>query len=398
MQRDTTAAAPPHLEALRECAFGLVPALRERAAQCESLARLPDATIDALRSARLFRMFEPVRYGGAEVHVRGFVEIGAILGRGCGSTSWVFNNIVGHNWMLGYWPGEAQDEVWRDDPDTLVGSGLIFRCGKAERVPGGYRLTGQWPFSSGIDPSRWVMLGALLAADGGEPAPHFFLVPEADYRVIDTWQVMGLAGTGSKDVAVDGIFVPAHRVVPAAVGKGGPHPGSAANPGPLFRLPWYPLFGFVNGATALGIAQGAVEQFTAAMQTRAATYSGRSLADLATMQLRVAEAATMVDAAETLMLKGCDEAWRFAETGMQPPLADRARWRRDGAFAAGLAVKAVDLLFAGAGGGAIQEQNPLQRAFRDVHAAAGHINLSWDLNGTLFGRVALGLAPEFTLL
>ena len=116
------------------------------------------------------------------------------------------------------------------------------------------------------------------------------------------------------------------------------------------------------------------------------------------MQLRVAEAATQIDAAETLMLKDCEEAMRVAEAGKLTSMEEKTRWRRDAAYAVRMSVKAVDMLFAGAGGAAIVDSHPLQRALRDAHAAQGHIGLNWDANGTMFGRVALGLDPDFPLL
>lgn len=380
-------------------ARALVPILRARAAETEKLRRLPDATVAALHDAGLFRLFQPARYGGIEAPFRAFVEIGAILAQGCGSTSWVFNNLVVHNWMLGYWPETAQDEVWKSSPRALIGSSFVFPAGRAEKVAGGYRLSGRWPFSSGIDASDWAMLAANVAPSEGNAAePRFFLVPRADYTTVDNWHAMGLAGTGSKDTVVDGIVVPEHRSLAAALGKDDLHPGSAVNPGALYRLAWYALFGFVNGGTALGIAQGAVEEFTTASRARVATASGRHVADFATTQLRIAEAATLVDAAETLMLKDCDEAMRIASSGRFATPAEKTRWRRDGAFATRMSVRAIDILFAGAGGSAIAETHPLQRALRDAHAAQGHIGLNWDLNGTMYGRVALGLDAEFPLL
>lgn len=389
----------PDIKELAARACTLIPTLRARAAETEKRRSLPDETIAALHDSGLFRLFRPARYGGIEVPFRAFIEIGAALGRGCGSTSWVFNNLVVHNWMLGYWPEAAQDEVWQSAPRALIGSSFVFPPAQAEKTEGGYRLSGRWPFSSGIDASDWMMLAANVAEVATrKPEPRFFLLPRGDYATIDNWHAMGLAGTGSKDVAVERVFVPEHRTLPAAAAKGGAHPGSAVNPGALYRLAWYALFGFVNGATALGIAQGAAEDFTAATRARVATASGRHVADFATMQIRVAEAATLIDAAETLMLKDCDEAMNIAASGRLATMAEKARWRRDGAFAARMSVRAVDLLFTGAGGGAIVETHPLQRALRDAHAAQGHIGLNWDLNGTLYGRVTLGLDPEFPLL
>jgi 3-hydroxy-9,10-secoandrosta-1,3,5(10)-triene-9,17-dione monooxygenase len=380
-------------------ARALVPMLRERAVETEKLRRLPDETVAALHETGLFRLFQPARYGGIEAPFRIFVAIGATLGRGCGSTSWVFNNLVVHNWMLGYWPEAAQDEVWRSSPRALIGSSFVFTAGTAAKTGDGYRLAGRWPFSSGVDASDWMMLAANVPSGATEkPEPRFFLVPRAACTVIDNWQAMGLAGTGSKDVAVDNLVVPAPLSLPVTAGTTGAHPGGAVNRGALYQLAWYALFGFVNGATALGIAQGAVEEFTTATRARIATASGRHVADFATMQLRIAEAATLVDAAEILMLKDCDEAMAIAASGRAATMEDKVRWRRDSAFAVRMSVRAVDLLFSGAGGSAIVETHPLQRALRDIHAAQGHIGLNWDANGIMYGRVALGLDPDFSLL
>lgn len=382
----------------------LVPVLRQRAAETEKLRRVPDATMADLQEAELFRLFQPARYGGIEAPFRAFVDIGGTLARGCGSTSWVFNNLVVHNWMLGYWPQQAQDEVWQANPHALIASSFVFTGGRAEKVAGGYRLSGKWPFASGVDAAAWMMLAAPVAANDGArdvsagPEPRFFVVPKGDYTVIDNWHAMGLAGSGSKEVIVDNIVVPAHRSLAAVEGKGAPHPGSAINPGALYKLAWYALFGFVNAATELGIAQGAAEEFTTAMRARVTTASGRQVADFATMQIRVAEAATLIDAAETLMLKDCAEAMRIAEAGKLASMDEKTRWRRDAAYAVRLSVRAIDMLFAGAGGAAVAESHPLQRALRDAHAAQGHIGLNWDANGTMFGRVALGLDPDFPLL
>jgi 3-hydroxy-9,10-secoandrosta-1,3,5(10)-triene-9,17-dione monooxygenase len=383
---------------LLERVRALVPQLRERAGETERLRRLPEPTITALHEAGLFRLFQPARYGGIEAPFRSVVEIGALLGQGCGSTSWVFNNLVSHNWMLGYWPQQAQDQIWGATPRALIGSSFVFPAGRAEKTADGYRLSGRWPFSSGIDVADWMMFAAHVDVGAGKPEPRFFLVPRRDCAIIDNWHAMGLAGTGSKDVAVDGAVVPTHLSLAATLGKDDAHPGAAINPGPLYRLAWYALFGFVNGATALGIAQGALTDFTAATRARVATASGRHVADFATTQIRIAEAATLVDAAETLIFKDCDEAMSIATAGRAATTDEKVRWRRDGAFAVRMSVRAVDILFAGAGGSAIAETHPLQRALRDIHAAQGHIGLNWDLNGTMYGRVALGLGPDFPLL
>ena len=393
--KTATLKEPPSFDELKARALALVLVLRERAAETEALRRIPDATLKELHESGLFRMLQPKRVGGSELPYRAMIELGAIIARGCASTAWVLNNLASHHWMLAMWPEAAQNEIWNASPDDLIGSAFVFPCGRAEKVEGGYRLSGRWPFSSGVDPSVWNIVGGMVHDEKGRASEHrVFIVHQRDYTVIDTWFVTGLRGTGSKDIEMADVFVPEHRTLPLTAIAGGPTPGSAANPAPLYKLPALSLFAFVVAPVALGIAQGAIADFLDTMRARAATYSGKRLAELATLQLHVAEATALADAAEAVMLRDCDEAEAMTAAGRVPSVDEKARWRRDGAYAAGLCTKAVETVFTAMGGAAIYERNPMQRAFRDIHAANAHYALNWDVAGTLFGRVALGLPPD----
>jgi 3-hydroxy-9,10-secoandrosta-1,3,5(10)-triene-9,17-dione monooxygenase len=390
--------AAPDFDELLAAAEALVPALRERAGKAEELRRLPDETIADLHRTGLFRVLQPARVGGSELPFRSIVELVAVLGRGCGSTAWVFANLAAHHWLLGMWPAAAQDEIWGQSPDNLIGSALIFPRGRARRVPGGYRLTGRWPFSSGIDAAAWTLFGAIVQdEEAGTAEPRIFVLPASDFTIIDTWYVIGLVGTGSKDVAVEDVFVPEYRTIAVKDITGGPNPGSAVNQAVLYQLPAVSLFAFCIAGVSLGIAQGAIEYFTETMRTRTSYYTGRNLADFVTVQVHLAEAAAIADAAQAVMLRDCDEAERIVGEGGVPTLEQRGRYRRDGAYAATLCTRAVDLLFTATGGGAIYARSPLQRAFRDVHAANAHYVLNWDINGAMYGRVVLGLSPDASL-
>jgi 3-hydroxy-9,10-secoandrosta-1,3,5(10)-triene-9,17-dione monooxygenase len=398
MPREKGRSRAPDFAVLRSRAEAMVPVLRERATRAEELRRLPDETVADLHESGLFRMLQPASVGGSELPFRALVELSAVIAEGCGSTAWVLANLAAHHWLLGMWPREAQDEIWGDSPDNLIGSALIFPMGRGKRVPGGYRLSGRWPFSSGIDPSSWNMIGALVYdEETGHSEPRIFLLPKSDYRVIDTWHVVGLIGTGSKSVEVTDAFVPAYRSLATEAIKGGPNPGSAVNPSPLYQLPAISLFGFAIAGVSLGIARAAIAHFAETTRTRLSSYTGKNLADFATLQVHLAEAAALADAAEAIMLRECDEAMRIAEEGGVPSLEQKARYRRDAAFAASLSTHSVDLLFTATGGSAIYARNPIQRAFRDVHAANGHYALTWDVNGAIYGRLALGLPPDATL-
>jgi 3-hydroxy-9,10-secoandrosta-1,3,5(10)-triene-9,17-dione monooxygenase len=389
---------PPDFAELLARAEALVPALRERAGRAEELRRVPDETIEDLHNSGLFRILQPRRVGGSELPFRSMVELVAVIGRGCGSTSWVLANLAAHHWLLGMWPKRAQDEIWGESPNNLIGSALIFPRGRARPVDGGFRLSGRWPFSSGVDAAAWNLIGAIVQdEETGTAEPRIFVLPASDYTIIDTWHVIGLGGTGSKDVAVEDVFVPEYRTVAAGQIADGRHPGRDINPSVLYRLPAISLFAFCIAGVSLGIAQGAIEYFAETMRTRTSYYTGRNLADFVTLQIHLAEATAMADAARAVILSDCDEATRIVEDGLMPALAQRARYRRDGAFAATLCTKAVDVLFGATGGGAIYARNPLQRAFRDVHAANAHYVLNWDINGAMFGRVLLGLSADATL-
>src|ERR1700719_1583687 len=187
-------AAPPRFEELLARAEALVRVLRERAPRAEQLRQLPDETIADLHSSGLFRMLQPARGGGGELPYRALYELTAVIGQGCGSNSSVRGHLAAHHWLLGMWHPEAQQEIWGESPDSLISSALIFARGRARRVEGGYRLSGRWPFSSGIDASAWNMFGAVVSdEETGQSEHRMLLVPASDYSIIDTWEVIGLA-------------------------------------------------------------------------------------------------------------------------------------------------------------------------------------------------------------
>jgi 3-hydroxy-9,10-secoandrosta-1,3,5(10)-triene-9,17-dione monooxygenase len=390
--------ATPDYGGALERAAALVPALGERARNTEALRRIPDETIADLRASGLFRVLQPRRVGGAELPYEALVRVTAILARGCGSTAWVYANLANHDFMLAMWPPQAQEEIWGVSADQLIGSALMFPPGRATRVQGGYRLSGRWKFSSGIDACSWIMLGGIASADGELPDYRVFLVPEGDYETIDTWHAAGLRGTGSKDVAVSDVFVPEHRTLAVDRMKGCGAPGLAVNPGPLYRLPVFDMFPYVVASTVLGLAQGAVQIFAEETRHRITSYTTTLMSDHATTQLRLGEAASAVEAAELMLIGNCEAAMEAAEASRVPTMEEKIRLRRDGAYAARLCAHAVDLLFEAGGGEFLYEDNPIQRIFRDVHAAQNHYALTWDVAASAAGKFMLGVAPDIPTL
>ena len=214
-----------------ERARNLAPQIAARAEECERLRRLPDSTERDLHDSGLFRMVQPARVGGADLDIGILVDTCAEVARVCPSTAWNLGNLASHHWMLGYFPPEAQDELWDASPDVLIATSLVFPAGRGRKVDGGYEVSGRWPLSSGVDNSDWNMLAFMVRDhDDGPPVDQrFALVHRSNYEIIDTWHAVGLSGTGSKDVAVKSLFVPEYRTLTARALNGKPHPGSPVN-------------------------------------------------------------------------------------------------------------------------------------------------------------------------
>ncbi len=382
---------------LIEHAAALVPTLRERAAQTEAQRQVSRATIDDLHRAGLWRILRPARFGGVYVDLGAIIDVSAELGRGCASTAWVYINLVSHNWMLPMWPAQAQEDIWGENPDALIGSTLVFPAGKLEPANGGYLFSGRWPYASGVDNSDWIMLGAMLQVDG-KAASRIVIVRVRDIEIIDTWHVAGLAGTGSKDVACANLFVPAHMVFDPGEAREGHAPNVGSLAGDAYRLPLFPFIPHLVAGPILGIARGAYEDFVARLQTQTSIYNRSRLADHTTLQMKLAKAGVLIDSARLLLRENFAEAHTQVAAGSRSTMLDRARWRRDATHAANVCVRAVDLLYGVSGATANYLDNAMQRRFRDAHAAMAQIHLSWDINAPEFGRVALGLPPASPML
>ena len=196
-------------EAMRR-AREIVPVLRERAQRAEDARLLLRENEQLLHEAGLFRIHQPRVFGGMELDFVAVVDIPSELARGCPSTAWNVGNLASHHWLLGYYSPEAQHEVWDANPDVLIASSVALAAGRGRKAEGGFVVSGRWPFSSGVDNSDWNMLAVTVHdEDGKTPIDwRLCLVPKSDYTIIDTWFAMGAAATGSKDVAVDELFVP----------------------------------------------------------------------------------------------------------------------------------------------------------------------------------------------
>jgi 3-hydroxy-9,10-secoandrosta-1,3,5(10)-triene-9,17-dione monooxygenase len=377
-----------------EKAEALLPILRERAAKCEELRRMPEETLRDLHDSGLLRFQQPRRVGGSELEFVAIVQFGALLARACASTAWNFINFAAHHHMLGMFPPKAQDEIWGASRDALIASSFVFPAGKARKVEDGYLISGRWPFSSGVDPSEWNMLaGFAWLDDNAPPEQRIFLVHKSQYKVHDSWFAAGLRGTGSNDVEVKEQFIPEHRTLSVADLKGGPTPGSAVNPGPLFQIPVFALFPFMLSGVALGVAEGLIDDFSS-KSNKTGRMTGARIAEIQSTQIRLGEASALARASRLVPEANCRESHELASRGEVPNLRTKARYRLEGAYAVEWAVRAADVMFGLAGAAGLYESGHAARAFRDAHAVKQHFSFNTDIAGTTYGRVALGLPSD----
>ncbi|NUT35820.1 MAG: flavin-dependent monooxygenase [Hamadaea sp.] len=377
----------------------LVPGLRERAQETEDRRSIPADTIKALAETGFFKLLQPTPFGGLEAGPMDFFTAVRLLASACGSTGWVASVLGAHPWQLGLFPVQAQQEVWGDDPGTLVSSSYA-PTGKVTAVDGGYRLSGRWSFSSGCDHATWVLLGGIVADENGKPIDfRTFLVPLGDYVIEDVWDTVGLRGTGSNDIVIAGAFVPAHRTLSFADTSRCACPGHEANIGPLYRLPFGAFYSYVITAPIIGMASGAYDAHVAYLRERVrAAYAGVKAAEDPFSQVRVAQAAAELDTAWWALERNMADLTALAAAGEPMPLPLRMRCRRDQVRGTGQAIRAVDLLFENSGGRALATGTPIQRFWRDAHAGRVHAINDPERALAMFGRGAFGLPVTDAML
>ena len=355
--------------------------LREQAADAEELGRLTEDTVKTMKAAGNIRLLQPRSHGGLEVHPREFAETVMATAALDPAAGWI-NGVVGvHPYQLAYADPKVADEVWADDIDTWMASPYAPQ-GVAKPVDGGYLFNGRWQFSSGTDHCEWIILGAMLGGDDGKPLmpPRMLhmILPRPDYEIVeDSWNVVGLRGTGSKDIIVRDAFVPTYRTMDAMKVMDGTAQREAGMTETLYLMPWSTMFPLGISAATIGIAEGALAAHLDYQRERVNS-SGVAIKDDPYVMYAVGEAAVDINAARQELLS----------------FADRAAGRRTQVRAVWRAVSAVDEIFARSGGNAARMDKPLQRYWRDVHVGQAH---AIHVPGTVYHASALsslGVEPQ----
>ncbi|WP_243788134.1 3-hydroxy-9,10-secoandrosta-1,3,5(10)-triene-9,17-dione monooxygenase oxygenase subunit [Saccharopolyspora gloriosae] len=370
----------------------LLPELRERAQKAEDARRIPEESMEELQRTGFFKLLQPARHGGYEADPVDFYTAVRLIGSACGSTGWVASIIGVHPWHLALFTQQAQDEVWGEDSSTLVSSSYA-PMGKAVQVEGGYRLTGRWSFSSGCDHASWVFVGGPAYNDAGEPVDFCtYLLPLGDYRIDDVWDTVGLRGSGSNDIVVDDVFIPAHRALSFMAMTETRCPGHEVNTSPLYRLPWGTVHPTTITAPIIGMAQGAYDAHVEHQGKRVrAAYAGEKSKEDPFAKVRIAEAASEIDAAWLQLTRNIAEEYELLKAGQEVPMALRLRARRDQVRGTTRSIEAIDRLFENSGGRALASGTPIQRFWRDAHAGRVHAANDPERAYTMFGTGEFGL-------
>lgn len=392
MHRDETSTE----ENLVDAASALVPYLRDNAVLTEKARQVPGETVRRLREAGLFEVLVPRRFGGHEYTLTTAARIIAELGRGCGSTAWIYGVATSQNWIAAMFDVQAQEEVWANGPKTVISGsyGINPKLQTVTRVDDGFMLSGRWGFASGCDHADWHLAQFLAPArEDAPPVSYFALIPRNQFTIDDDWHVMGLAGTGSKTVILDDLFVPMHRTLAYHLMNCGDTPGAAVHSNPIYAMPLMAVTPVGIAATLHGMARGALESLISGAVTGTRDSARGKFSDHVLAHGWIGEALADIEAAEFAILKSMADLTAIARSGKQPTLEERVRVRRSYAFATRLSVQAADLILkcTGASGTALNQQT--QRAWRDINAAARHVGLNWESYAIQSGRQALGMEP-----
>lgn len=361
--------------------------IAERASITEELRRLPDETIAEARSSGLFELLLPARYGGAQAPFPAVLEPVRRLARGCTSTAWTLGFYALHNWMIALFDEQAQDEIFAGG--AVLAPAPLAPSGRGEPIDGGYRITGRWSWATGVMHADWVLVGVLLGS-GSSMFPALAALPITDVTVADVWHTAGMRGTGSNDVIVDDVFVPAHRIVSVPKVYAGDSPGAAVHASDTYRWPIVSALALTACMPVLGTAERVVELFGQRLEGRILAYGGGAQKDQPAAKMRLSEVTMRVAAVGGLALSVADDIENAVSRDGAVDLRLRARARATAAHVVHECRAVIGDVLGAAGASAHFLDNPMQRARRDVDIVAGHAVFDYDVSRELDGALHVG--------
>lgn len=380
---------------LIESMISLAPLLEEHAAESERQRKPVDCVMKAIEDSQAYRYFVPKKYGGYEFSLEGFMDIGVALGGADISTAWVTTFCMEHNWLIGLYSKEAQDLIFGAQP-YIIAPGALAPRGKATPVEGGYRLSGHWEWGTGVMHADWVLVGALTEHDG-PPELCMYALPISDAKVVDTWQMSGMVGTGSNDIVIEDAFVPACLRQNLTKMRAGDSPGAQYHQTATFRMPMLPVLGLTAAAPAVGCAKRTVERFRDRLQERTVYGTQDKQSERALAQSRLAHLTVRASTLETTLKQIARDVTGWGESGKECPDDQRAELRVRIGHVVREARNIVREVVEVSGAHAHNLSNPFGRALRDLETLSCHTVFDLDIATESYGRLLLGLPSNTPL-
>ncbi len=379
----------PTSESVLESVRALLPGIRARAEDSERNRSIPMQSAQEFLDIGLARILLPKRFGGTELGLQTWVDVCEEIGKVDAAHAWCASLMIHHPHYVAQFPDSAQAEIWKNGPDVAIAL-TMTPTSKVEFVEGGYLISCEIPYLSGINHSSRVVVGGMVPReDGGLPDWSLFLVPGHEFKIVDTWNTTGMRGTGSNTVVVKDAFVPFEHALKVADMRNATTPGSKFNIAQFFHAPWVTYAALTFLGPILGAARGALEDYTNWSKTRISRF-GAQVSQFTSIQVNMARAAADLDAADLLMR-------RCVEVADDPvPAGDelRARCHRDQARAAELIVSGMDTIMKISGAGGFATSSSIQKAWRDVHFGASHVILNPEVSYAAWGKLQLGIGGE----
>lgn len=372
----------------------VAPLAREHAQAGEEAGRLAAPVVEALREAGLFSLLVPREVGGPEVDVATLVRVIEAVSQGDGAAGWCVMISATTGSAAAALPREGAEEIF-GDPRSIAG-GVVMPPARAERVDGGYRVTGRWAFGSGSPDASWMLGGAFVQGPDGpevltEGVPHLRMMffPREAITIHPTWHVSGLRATGSNDFEVSDVFVPERRATSR-------RPADLWAKGPLYQVPMFGLLALGVASVALGIGRAAIDELVSFAAAKTPTGSRRPLSERAAAQSGIAEAEALVRSGRAFMLTVINDVWERLCAGGKLTLEDRLALRLSATTAALNCARAVDICYNLGGATSIYEKSPLQRQFRDIHTLTQHVMVGQPTL-EVAGRLMFGIATDTSM-
>ncbi|MFM9888168.1 MAG: acyl-CoA dehydrogenase family protein [Burkholderiales bacterium] len=389
---------PPSREELVARSRALLPLIARNAVESDIEREIADENVQAIEDAGLFKLPTPRRYGGFASDLQTMIEVTAALGEACGATAWVVANRYVCSWVASLLPSRAQDEIFGDDPAIGI-AGVNAPSAQARRVIGGVRATGKWYYCSGSSRARWAMLGMLETdGDGNVVDQYLAMVPIQEISIEDTWYTVGMRGTASNCMVANDVFIPDHRLFSLFSALQGVYPREQS-PEALYRSTFAAFFPMNLTGPLLGLGRAALRHVIETAPDRGITGTiYKKQTESSVFQVRIAEAAMKIDAAELLVARAAQDVDAAASRGEMMDLPARTRTRAAASYAGTLITDAIDMLMSAHGAGSFAATNPLQRIWRDANIATRHTALLYPVAMEVHGRALLGVEENIALL